>query len=341
MRKSLWLNRGRIGARRQGGPPGGSGAGRTASPLSLVLLGTGVFLLVAAAMLAWYVEPRLLRTPVDVDITTVTTGPGRYFDTRTLTTRKARIIVTRHVLGDVARSERSGRAVWDVSTTVDTPRTRRLADPRKSLLWTTGRWVTDRRTGSPVHCCGEYPGRFEGDAYLKFPFELRRTSYRWWDSTLRAAIPLRFDGVARVAGHEGYRFTGAVPPTRTGTRQVPGKLVGRPRQAQVQAEEWYADSRVELVADPRTGRIIDAVSSPLLTLRAPGGTRTAVTLLDGDRLRFTPATRRAQAARASADVRRLRLAGETVPVWAARVGGGLAVVGAVLVAFGRRRRGSA
>ncbi|KOG65333.1 hypothetical protein ADK76_06575 [Streptomyces griseoflavus] len=311
---------------------------KTASPFSLVLLGLGVFLLVLAPMLAWYVAPRAQRTPVDVDVTTVFTGTGSYFDTESLRTRnKQKITITRHVLGDVAESERSGRAVWDVSTTVDTPVTLELRDPRKAFQWTVERWVTDRRTNAPVHCCQEAPTRFEGEAYLKFPFDVQRRTYRWWDNTLGAAVPLRFAGTQRVRGYEGYRFTGTVEPTRTGSRQVPGRLVGRPAQGQVQAEEWYANRRIELVVDRRTGRIINASISPHKTLRAPGAQTDAVPLLRGDGLEFTPATQRRQVALADADSTKLERVGETAPVVAAVAGGGLTLFGVVLVVRGRRR----
>ncbi|MEF3115487.1 DUF3068 domain-containing protein [Streptomyces chrestomyceticus] len=311
---------------------------KTASPFSLVLLGLGVFLLVLAPMLAWYVAPRAQRTPVDVDVTTVFTGTGSYFDTGTLRTKnRQKITVTRHVLGDVAESERSGRAVWDVSTTVDTPVTLELKDPRKAFQWTLERWVTDRRTNAPVHCCKEAPTRFEGDAYLKFPFDVQRRTYRWWDNTLGAAVPLRFAGTKHVQGYEGYRFTGTVAPTRTGSRQVPGRLVGRPAQGQVQAEEWYANSGIEMVVEPRTGRIINASISPHKTLRAPGARTDAVTLLRGSGLEFTPATQRRQVALADADSTRLKTVGETAPLAAAVAGGGLTLFGVVLVVRGRRR----
>ncbi|MFI2235142.1 DUF3068 domain-containing protein [Streptomyces chrestomyceticus] len=311
---------------------------KTASPFSLVLLGLGVFLLVLAPMLAWYVAPRAQRTPVDVDVTTVFTGTGSYFDTGTLRTKnRQKITITRHVLGDVAESERSGRAVWDVSTTVDTPVTLELKDPRKAFQWTLERWVTDRRTNAPVHCCKEAPTRFEGDAYLKFPFDVQRRTYRWWDNTLGAAVPLRFAGTKHVQGYEGYRFTGTVAPTRTGSRQVPGRLVGRPAQGQVQAEEWYANSGIEMVVEPRTGRIINASISPHKTLRAPGARTDAVTLLRGSGLEFTPATQRGQVALADADSTRLKTVGETAPLAAAVAGGGLTLFGVVLVVRGRRR----
>ncbi|MCR8573025.1 DUF3068 domain-containing protein [Streptomyces sp. Isolate_219] len=320
--------------------PTAATAARTASPLSLAVLGLGVFLLVLAPLLAWYVTPRAKVTPIDVDVTTVFTGNGSYFDTAALKTRdQRRITITRHVLGDVAASEKSGRAVWDVSTTVDTPQTLPLKDPRRAFQWTTERWVTDRRSNAPVHCCEEAPTRFDGDAYLKFPFDVRKTGYRWWDNTLGAAVPLRFAGTQRVQGYPGYRFTGTVPPTRTGSRQVPGRLVGRPGQGQIQAEEWYANSGIELVVEPRTGRIMQAVLSPLKTLRAPGARRTAVTLLRGERLQFTPATQRAQVRLAKADSDKLALVGRTLPVTAAAAGGLLAPAGVVWVVRGRRATG--
>ncbi|MFJ8672664.1 DUF3068 domain-containing protein [Streptomyces sp. NPDC093589] len=314
-------------------------ARRAASPLSLVLFGLGVFLLVLAPMLAWYVTPRAKVIPVDVDVTTVFTGTGSYFDTEALRTRdRQKITVTRHVLGDVAASGKSGRAaVWDVSTTVDTPKTLALKDPRKAFQWTTGRWVADRRSNTPVHCCEEAPTRYDGDAYLKFPFDVQRRTYRWWDDTLGAAVPLRFAGTRKIQGYEGYRFTGTVEATRTGSRQVPGRLVGRPGQGQIQAEEWYANSAIELVVEQRTGRIINASISPHKTLRAPGARRGAVTLLRGDRLEFTPATQRAQVKLAKADSGKLALVGGVLPTGAAAVGGVLASAGLVLVVRGGGR----
>ncbi|MGW7051597.1 DUF3068 domain-containing protein [Streptomyces sp. NPDC054887] len=312
---------------------------RTASPLSLALLGAGVFLLVLAPMLAWYVEPRAKRTPIDVAVTTVFTGPGRYFDTGEIKTLRKDLTITRQVRGDVADSEKSGRAIWDVSTSVDTEDTLPAADTHDSLQWTLERWVTDRRTNEPVHCCGEKPA-FDGEAYLKFPFDVQKRSYRWWDSTLGSTVRLRFAGVRSVQGYEGYRFTGAVEPARTGTRLVPGRLVGLPKRSQVLAEEWYANHGIELVVDRRTGRIVNAAIGPRKTLRAPGGKRDEVVLLDSRRLEFTPATQRAQVELASSDSDRLELVGETLPLGAGGAGALLAAVGAVLVVRGREARGT-
>ncbi|ALO13105.1 hypothetical protein AQF52_7519 [Streptomyces venezuelae] len=310
---------------------------RSISPFPLILLGTGVFLLVLTQLLAWYVEPRAKRTPTDTISTTVFEGQGSYFDTGSVSTvDDQKITITRRVVGDVAGSERSGHAIWDVSTQIDTPKTLPLADPRKSLQWTTERWVTDRRTNLPVHCCEEKPG-FEGEAYLKFPFDVEKRTYSWWDSSLGATVPLKFDQVTRVDGHQGYRFVGSVEATATGTRLVPAVLVGSSQPGQVAAEEWYANARIELTVDPRTGRIMNALIAPTKTLRAPGSQKDAVTLLASEKLQFTEATRREQVKLAEADSSRLKLLGQTAPVGGGILGGLLIIVGAALTLRGGRR----
>ncbi|MBO8184463.1 DUF3068 domain-containing protein [Streptomyces spirodelae] len=309
---------------------------RSASPLGLVLLGLGVFLLVLSPMLAWYVEPRAKRTPTDVNITSVFTGTGTYFDQQELKPRSGqKLTVTRRVLGDVAASEKSGRAVWNVSQTIDNPRTRKLDDPRKSFQWTTERLVTDRKSNRPVDCCRAKPKNIAGEAYLKWPFDVEKRDYAWWDSSLGATVPLRYKGEAKVQGYQGLRFSGTVEPTRAGTRQVPGVLVDRPDSGQVNAEEWYSNSGLDFVVDQRTGRILYAATGPKLVLRAPGGKADKVTLLQSDKLAFTEKTQREAIGLAKDDNSRLRLVGSVAPIGAVTAGGVCAALGAVLVA--RRR----
>ncbi|MFD6037882.1 DUF3068 domain-containing protein [Streptomyces griseoincarnatus] len=309
---------------------------RSVSPFSLVLLGLGTFLLVLAPLLAWYVQPRAAVNPTDIDTTAVYTGRGSVFDLEKVeTVPDQRITVTQRVRGDVRESERSGKAVWDVTTSVDTDRTLPAADPHDALSFTPHRWVLDRRTTEPVHCCGAKP-RIQGEAYLKFPFDVRKRSYRWWDNTLGDTVVLRYRGTEKVLGHTGYRFTGSVPPTRTGTRLVPGSLVGLPEAGRVAAEEWYANHGVELIVDQRTGRVLYARTGPRQTLRAPGGSEDEAVLLDAERISFTEETQRAAVELAKDDGARLRLLGETVPLGAAVAGGLFAAAGVVLVARGRK-----
>lgn len=159
---------------------------RIPSPFALALLGVGVFLLAFVPLLTWYVGPRVKLTLTNIDVTSVMTGRGSYFDADSVTTVHGRTItLTRRILGDVHAGAAHNAAVWDISTTIDTPKTLPLQDPRRSLDWTVERWVGDRSTNMPVHCCGETPA-FDTDAFLKFPFDVRKETYRWWDSTSAA-----------------------------------------------------------------------------------------------------------------------------------------------------------
>ncbi|MFD5590881.1 DUF3068 domain-containing protein [Streptomyces griseorubiginosus] len=311
---------------------------RTASPISLILLGLGTFLLVLAPLLAWYVEPRAAVNPIDIDQTAVYRGTGSVFDTEQVkTVPDQRITVTQRVRGDVEDSERSGRAaVWDVTTTVDTDKSLPAADPHDALEFVPHRWVMDRRTTKPVHCCGEKP-YIEGEAYLKFPFDVQRRSYQWWDNSLGSTVTLHFRGTKKVQGYTGYRFTGTVAPAKVGTRLVPGTIVDEPDRPQVLAEEWYSNHGIELVVDQRTGRVVYAQVGPRRTLRAPGAKKDAVVLLDSRKIAFTSATQKDAVRLAKRDSGQLRAVGTTLPIGGAVAGFILAVVGGVLVARGRRR----
>ncbi|MGW8376305.1 DUF3068 domain-containing protein [Streptomyces sp. ODS28] len=305
---------------------------RRSAPLPLTLLGLGVFLLVLAPMLVWYVEPHGKRNPLDVNLTSVFTGSGKYFDQEKLRTRETEgLSITRRVLGNVAAGERSGRAVYDVSQAVDNPATRKFHDPRRSFQWDLERWVTDRKTNLPVQCCGLRPADTSGEAYLKWPFDVRERTYIWWDSTLGKTVPVRYTGRQKIKGYEGMRFTATVAPTRMGTRQVPAVLVDKKRTGQVQAEEWYANSGLEFVVDRVTGRILYAATGLKVTLRAPGGKADKVTLLQSDRLAFDDATQREAVRLAKADNRKVRLVGTTAPLVAVIAGGVLTLAGAVLL----------
>ncbi|MFJ5779196.1 DUF3068 domain-containing protein [Streptomyces sp. NPDC093094] len=310
---------------------------RSASPLSLVLLGAGVFLLVLAPLLAWYVKPRAAVNPIDIDVTAVYEGTGSYFDVdEAATVEDRRITVTQRVRGNVAESEDSGKAVWDVATTIDTDKSLPAADPHDALDFTLTRWVTDRRTNLPAHCCREEPYH-EGEAFLKFPFDVQKRTYQWWDRTLGAAVPLAYRGKEKVQGYEGYVFTGTVDPTKVGTRQVPGALVGRQSAPQVLAEEWYSNRGIKLVVDQATGRVLSARLAPRQTLRAPGAAKDALVLLDVPGLAHTTATQKAAVDKAKEDGARLRTVGTTVPAGAAAGGFLLSAAGTVLLVRGRRR----
>ncbi|MEC3980077.1 DUF3068 domain-containing protein [Amycolatopsis sp. H20-H5] len=304
-----------------------------------VVLGLGVLWLAFVPLLRWYVVPRVELTPIAVNTTTVSSGPGTYFDSTTLTTKgPVTMTATSHVISDSAEGEETGYAVWNISTTVDTPETLRRHDPRASLGWTLQRWVGDRRTDLPVHCCGESPV-FTGNVYLKFPFGVTKGSYDYWNSAAGKAFPIHFTGIETIEGHQFYRFDGTVPPTRIGTRQIPGRLLGEPNvPGLVTAQQYYSDADTEILVDPMSGIPVGGTQHPLTTFRLPGSTTDRLTVLSAT---FTtqPASERALLAQIDSTDRQLRLIQDVLPVNALRLGGTQLLLGvALLVRTARRAR---
>ena len=274
---------------------GPAATARTASPLSLVLLGLGVFLLVLAPMLAWYVEPRAKVTPVDVDVTTVFTGNGSYFDTAALRDQGPAEDHHHPACAGRCRGEREERAGGRVGR-LHHGRHPEDAGPEGSAQ------------GVPVdhRALGHRPAQQHAGALLRGgPDPLRRRCL--------PQVPLRCAADGPTAGGT----TPWAPPSRSaspaprrsratrataspGPSRPPGPVAGRCR-ADWSAGRGRARSRprsgtrtpaIELVVEQRTGRIINASISPHKTLRAPGARRDAVTLLRGEQLEFTPATQR-------------------------------------------------
>jgi hypothetical protein len=247
--------------------------------IGYVVFGIGVLCLALAASIHWFVLQRVEVAPVDADVTDTSTGLGTYFDTHTLgMVGPVPLTVTRHLVGDVAASQANGAAIWNISTRVDTPTTLKWNDPRLSLTWNVERWVFDKHTTAPVHCCGETP-RFAGNAYLKFPFDLGKGVYEYWDADAKRSFPIHFTGEQTVRGHLLYRFAGTLPPTRTTSVDVPGSLVGMPdHQGLVHVDQYFRDDSTEILVDPLSGVPVTGSQHPRITLRLPGSDRDLATV---------------------------------------------------------------
>lgn len=307
-----------------------------------IVLGVGVLCLALVPLVHWYVLPRVEVLPLDENATSVSTGQGTYFDQSSLKVAgPVTLTVTTHVIGDVTAGQASGYAVWDVSTTVDTPDSLGQQDPRRSLDWTLERWVGDRSTDQPVNCCGESP-HFAGDAYVKFPFNVGRQTYDYWNPKAKQAFPVRYTGTVEVSGLQLYRFQGTVPPTRIGSTQVPGTLVGRKTTAMTNVDEYYQDKGTEIDVDPISGIPVVTVQHTVTTFRLPGESTDRLTLLAAT---FTTdrASKDSLVALVKDTDAKLRMVARTLPT-AALVGGSVLVVlgiGMVVLAVLRSRRTSA
>jgi hypothetical protein len=305
--------------------------------IAFLIFGLGVLCLVLVPLVHWYVLPRVEVAPIDSDVTDVSSGPGTYFDSNSLkTVGPVPLTVTRHLVGDVAASQANGVSVWNVSTRVDTATTIKWNDPRLSLSWTVQRWVFDPHTTDPVHCCGETP-RFTGNAYLKFPFDLTKGGYEYWDPDARRSFPVHYVGERTVQGHLLYRFDGTLPPTRTTSTDVPGFLVGMPEhQGLVHVDEYFSDNATEVLVDPMSGVPVTGSQHPRITLRLPGGSADLATVFSAH-FTSTPASVTTVLGVVDAADQKLRLVEDILPDTCLLLGSICAAIGAaLLVADGLR-----
>lgn len=303
----------------------GKSAGHPRTGITLLVL--GVLFLVLAPLSHWVVLPRLERTPAATDTTNVTKATGQYFDGAGM--KGTEFTITTHLTGDPDAGAAQGADVWNLSTQVDTPETLALHDPHRSLQWIVERVVFDPHTNEPVHCCGEAPAH-EGDAFLKFPFNVEKRTYQYWNPFVHKAFPVGYAGDVELEGHTFYRFTGKVPATVSGGVDMPAAALGQPAQAgTVHLDSVYRDDGVEVLVDPLSGSPVSSVQHAVSTLRLPGSDKDLMTVSN-----FTvapsPDDVHASVQQAISGDRALTAIGTTGPIGLAALGFVLAVLGILL-----------
>ena len=226
--------------------------------VGLALVGLGAFLLVAALLTRTYVAGQLVKFPLNTYVKTTLVGKDvSYFSPKLVRpVTGATMQVTDTVKGDAAAGN-SSTAVWDEFTYLY-DRTNHV-----TFSYTTRRAAFDRRTAVLVDCCGANVGgnstiRQTGLSGYVFPIGTEKRTYDVFDTTLLKPMPYRYAGTGTIHGITVYRFVEKVPPTQSGTQQVPGSLIGS-SQNLVTLPEYYATTTTYWV-DPATGGVLDSTS---------------------------------------------------------------------------------
>jgi hypothetical protein len=286
--------------------------------LGPVLVGLGVFLVVLAALLKFFVADRVIVTPIDQYAQSVSPGPGAYLDPATLQVRTADLVAVRTLRADVPASNKD-TAVWDVSVNLST-------GTGTFVRATVDRVATDRRTAEAVNCCGEavngVPTRHTGLSY-KFPFDTQKQDYPFWDPNSKTALPAKYVSEETVQGLTTYKFIQQIPAREIDRQEVPGSLLGESAPS-VQAPVFYTDTRTVWV-EPKTGVIVKGNEVNKTTLRDDAG-NDKVTALQFD-LTFDEATQKSQAQLARDNIGKIDL----VTTWLPLIG---LVVGVLLIVLG-------
>jgi hypothetical protein len=289
--------------------------------LGPVLLGVGVFLVVLAGLLKFFVADRVVVTPIDQYAQTTSPGPGSYLDPVSLQVLSGDLVAVRTLKGDVAASNKD-TAVWDVSVVLST-------GDGTFVRATIDRVATDRRTAEAVNCCGEavdsVPTRHHGVSY-KFPFGTQKQDYQFWDANAKTAATARYVSEETVQGLTTYKFVSQIPATPIQTLEVPGSLVGDTAPS-VQAPVYYTDTRTVWV-EPKTGVIVKGSEQNRTTLRdSAGQDRTVVLQFD---LTFDDTTQHSQAQLARDNIGKIDLVTTWLPLIGLLVGLVLIIAGLII-----------
>ncbi|WP_188111131.1 DUF3068 domain-containing protein [Nocardioides antri] len=229
-----------------------------------VLVGLGVFLIVAAALVRFYAYPALAKVPHGYNSTTHLEATGaEVINYSTYEPETHDLAITSATHEDVEADAPEGVVVWINLNEV-------LRGDGTEFQKSTERVPFDEVTGEAVDCeeCGQFvesrnsdgkieriPTTFEGQVY-KFPFNTEKKDYDQWDGTLGEAFPATYEGEEEIDGLPVYKFVQVIEPTVVETREVPGSMFGV--EDAVEADLVYAMTRTFYV-EPVTGSPVHRV----------------------------------------------------------------------------------
>jgi hypothetical protein len=297
--------------------------------IGLGLLGLGAFLLAGALAVRLFLEPALVKLPLDQTASPTAVGTDiTFFDIgNQKQLRNLEADVRQKVQGDPSSSAANDDvAVWNFGSTI-------TATDGTLLNAGTYRVCIDRRTAVAVDCDVDNVDN-DGDVpveglTLTFPFGTEKRDYDFFNSTAKKAFPATFEGVETINGLEVYRFEMSIPETVIRSTEVPATMAGGDAaDGSVEADVVYSNERTIWV-EPTSGVIVTAEEHPDTVLRGPDG-ESGVTILAGD-FAGTDETIAAGVERAEDTRGQITMVKTILPLSLAVLGLLLLVVGALLV----------
>jgi hypothetical protein len=303
-----------------------------------VVFGAGVFLLVAAAALAFVIAPSLKQLPYDLDpSTSIAEAPNATFleiKPGQIEVKQATLRSTIEIIPDPIETEKlpedlkGNVVVWDAYQNVI------RTDDEYEISKYSAELALNRVSGAPADWDGQWlaeavdaddPGnvKFAGQIY-KFPFGTQKRTYQVWDRDLRTSLPAEFKGTETIEGVEVYRFEQVIEeqPAKNVSAESLSTILGRFAPEATSGQVMYSNTRTVWV-EPTTGMYIKVREEQHKELVPATGSSTV--LLDAD-FEYTPETIAKAADRAGSNRAQLNL----ISMWAPL---GLAVLGLLLVVF--------
>ncbi|HJQ00699.1 MAG TPA: DUF3068 domain-containing protein [Jatrophihabitans sp.] len=296
---------------------------------TIVLVLVGVFCLVLAALLRFYAPSRAEKTPLNLNITQVATGPAKVLNSATGILEDTNLIATRHVRTDSVLSDSKVTVVQETLCIVknidNPPECVDARDPQQRLVsFTTDKVAADRKSAESVNdpkygtnINGDKTAQHVGLTY-KWPFNAKKQSYKFFDPMSSQAPDARYLGTEKVEGLKLYKYEAVIDDIDLPISQgIPGK---------------YSDTRTVWV-DPLTGVIVKGIEHQTRALA--DGTPAFDTTLT-----FNDASIKYQAKQAKDGRSKIDLLTVWLPLILLVVGL-LALVGAVLLLRADNRPGAA
>jgi hypothetical protein len=224
------------------------------------LVGVGVFAIVLTILLPTAVVDRSKKTPLNLNITQISSGPAKLLDASTGQVNDVQLQATRIVRTDSHASDGTNTTVNETLCIViiqgTTPQCVRSSDPRL-LSVTTDRVTANRRSAESVHVA-KYGENVNGDTSIrhvglsyKWPIDAKKKTYQFFSPDLGKAFPAIYKGTSKIKGLTVYEYVSATGPQ---PYKIQGLLPGT-----------YDDARTVYV-EPKTGAIINGIEHQVQTL---------------------------------------------------------------------------
>lgn len=244
-----------------------------------ILVGIGAFLLLGALLVKFYAYPKLAIAPIDQNSTTALEAKdATIFDIGTLKEIQTDLSIKATTRGDEKATEDAGgdTRVWAGTTTI-------RKDDGSIVSQSAEKVAFDGVSAEAKNCCGAFDESTAGERetvkrsglVFKFPFDTEKKTYKVWDDSTQTAVDAKFVKEHEIKGLKVYQFKQEVPRTMTGTRDVPGDVVGE-TGATVTADEYYQNTRTFEI-EPVTGAVVNRIEEQLVTLAIDGEDRATLT----------------------------------------------------------------
>jgi hypothetical protein len=213
--------------------------------LARVLLGLGVFLIIAGVLAVAWAPGVVKKIPLDVDTTTLYAGQAAKIDPATGAFDKKDVYAITRTKADSAKSSDDHVLFVETSCAVfDTGGAKQCVNGNDPDLITASVdiFALDRVTALPVADKNLPADAIHPEGLVdKFPFGVEKKTYPFWDGTLGRAVDIDYKGEKTLFGLTTYEFSYTV------------------KDAPIEVAEGIQgtyDNVITVYVDPKTGSIV-------------------------------------------------------------------------------------